>query len=891
MIKTNKLKHEELTEFSSQYSSEFNTNTDIKTLQNSYQDLHFSRTPKQLLDGIYSSETSIGSVQSSINEPTTIISLTSESSSESYIDDYFSAGRKRTPSEVSESSNSSSFTNDSISKRRRKSIETYEYPISGNIDYSECQAMQSSINDSKFYHQDSRPMHCSVSSNENRKDRYYWNKYGGVLNQKYISKAQSNRLIENKLNRRDLYSKSIYKSIHLPSFSFKEIPKTQKSSLSKQYTMYSKYGSAEKLDCNFVRQEIQPLSPFSNYLNTPISIKTLALNLKPHQVSGVEFLWKTVVEKGHGAILAHAMGLGKTGQVFTFLNTLSYYIRYNRNIISNSLHQFKVLILAPASLQENWINEFQKWTNYEDSSTNSSVYLPIPVSLGETPTRHRIHRLKYWAKNGGILILSHTLFKNCVQNKDYCKKQFEDILVNQPGASLVVIDEAHVLKKENTLIRKISKEFKTPARIMLTGYPMQNNLTEYWCMSKFANDSIFGSLHSFKTEYKYPINKGFYEPLGSRLRKESDRILYKLTKLLQPIVHRVNSDVIKDQIPKKVEYAVCCYLSPIQYTLYTYYMDLFNNELNKAEFLEKGCLLQTICNIPIHKDLIFSSNTGEKVDVFNEDSELEPLGSVHMKVLLDRMKDLSFNSSDIKNNPKFFILTELIQESLLVDEKLIVFSRSIKTLLAIQKWLELFTSQKTLLLTGETAMEDRQYYINCINEDDKYTILLASVSVGGVGFTVTGATRVIIYDLGYNPTVIDQAIARTFRIGQTKNVHVYRLYTFDTWEARLIALSEHKNNLILRTMDSRNSHVNSVNLKEIKRYFKVPEYRFNGERKINGEDYILGKILSKYKDFIASCVIHRDEPTEHRFDIDEAEKRAIEIEVEFAMETIDIFNE
>ncbi|KXN72184.1 hypothetical protein CONCODRAFT_5021, partial [Conidiobolus coronatus NRRL 28638] len=585
LIKKDKLKDKELAECSSQYSSELSKNTDIKTLQNPYQDSDFSSTPKQLSSTIYSSEASSNSTQSSTSESNTMIKLTSESSPEYYRNDYFSTGLKRTPSEISESSSASSLSNNLISKRRRKPAGTYGYPMIGNIDYSyESQAMQNFNNISKAY-QDSRSSYCSTSSIKNRKNRrdvYYWNESRRVSNQVYIPKVQSNESVKNNLNRTDLNSKSNCERSFLPSFSFKKISKIQKSNLPEQHIADNRYKSTEEFARELIKVENQLLPPFTNYLNTPISIKGLALNLKPHQVSGVEFLWKTIVEKGHGAILAHAMGLGKTGQVFTFLNTLSYYIRYNHNIISKNLQQFNILILAPASLQENWINEFQKWTNFEDSSTSSSIYLPMPICLGETPTRQRIRKVKYWAKNGGILILSHTLFKNCVQNKYSHNKQFQNILVDQPGPSLVVIDEAHVLKKEDTLIRKISKEFKTPARIMLTGYPMQNNLTEYWCMSKFANDSIFGSLQNFKIEFKYPIDKGFYEPLGSRLRKESDKVLYKLSKLLQPIVHRVNSDVIKDQIPKKVEYAVCCYLSPIQYTLYTFYMDLFNDELKKA---------------------------------------------------------------------------------------------------------------------------------------------------------------------------------------------------------------------------------------------------------------------------------------------------------------------
>lgn len=798
-------------------------------------------------------------VQKSSDRYTTRAPSNREASPEPYRESYSSTPRNRHASETPE------FYEDSRSRGRGQSFESYESSRFGSQKASNTIERSSSYNDRN-------------KSSSLRKSSF-------ASNQSTLSATKSSEMNGGQVSRSSSYSSPTIEKISRPSFSFKEISKINKPSLPKQSITNNSVKLAAAPTFYSPRKDPQLLPPFSNRLNTPVSIKSLALDLQPHQISGVEFLWKTIVEKKHGAILAHAMGLGKTGQIYTFLNTLRYYIRISSNIIPDNLKPFKVLILTPASLQENWLIEFQKWTNFVNSTKNQSVHLPIPISLGESPPKQRISRLQDWTNNGGICIISHSLFRNCVQSSDFYERQFEELLVNKPGASLVVIDEAHVLKEEDSMIRTIAKKFKTPSRIMLTGYPMQNNLTEYFCMSKFVKENIFDSLQTFNNEYRAPIIKGLYSPQDSPERNLSDKKLYKLAKLLEPIVHRVNSDIIKDQIPKKLEYAICCYLSPIQFSLYRAYTELFQNALQEVQFLEKGNLLQLICNLPIHKELIVKSNE----DSNNNEASLPGLktvGSKHTQDLLKEVEKLSLTSTDIKNNPKFHILTELIQEFLLNDEKMLIFSKNIKSLLAIQSWLEQNISQKSLLLTGETAMEDRQLYVNRINEEDEYKILLASVNVGGVGFTVTGATRVIIYDVGYNPCVIEQAIARSFRIGQTKNIHVYRLFTFDTWEARLNTLNEHKNTLILRTLDQKNSDIDPVDQKEMKKYFKVPEYRLNEEQVINTEDLLLQKVLNKDRDLIASCVIHREEPTEHNFDITAKEMREIESEVAIQFDSI-----
>lgn len=186
-------------------------------------------------------------------------------------------------------------------------------------------------------------------------------------------------------------------------------------------------------------------------------------------------MWKNIVTLSRtGCVLAHSMGLGKTLQIITFL--LSYF-RHGLGTIA--------LILCPTTVVHNWSNEFKKWLSAETLEELKTIWI-MDRTL-KTPS-DRVKLLRLWMEQGGVLIIGYSMYRQILlevlRNVPFQLLEREpayQALVN-PGPSVIVCDEGHIIKNQKSTISKLLKSMKTNRRICLTGYPLQNNLMEYWCM-------------------------------------------------------------------------------------------------------------------------------------------------------------------------------------------------------------------------------------------------------------------------------------------------------------------------------------------------------------------------------------------------------------------------
>ena len=225
--------------------------------------------------------------------------------------------------------------------------------------------------------------------------------------------------------------------------------------------------------------------------------KGLMKKLKPHQVTGVKFMWdacfetiKDAQEKpGSGCILAHCMGLGKTMQIVTLSHTL----------LANSkkTNVERVLIISPLSTLNNWAREFKHWISFTRKK-NIEIYDMSKYKDKNT----RIFKLNEWFEEGGVCILGYDMYRILTNEKakGLRKKQREQLQQSlvDPGPDLVVCDEGHLLKNEKTSISKAVTRMRTLRRIVLTGTPLQNNLKECkYILYAFrnTNTAIFFTSH------------------------------------------------------------------------------------------------------------------------------------------------------------------------------------------------------------------------------------------------------------------------------------------------------------------------------------------------------------------------------------------------------------
>ena len=256
----------------------------------------------------------------------------------------------------------------------------------------------------------------------------------------------------------------------------------------------------------------------------------LSRHVKPHQIGGVRFLYDCIVESldkynttpGLGCILAHSMGLGKTLQTITFIEV---FLR-----VTSAKH---VLCIVPINTLQNWLAEFEQWlpskplfntqqhddeVKAEEVSQNEGktcsvgkMYRKFSVfSLGDCKSNSdRAREVIRWRKEGGVLFLGYEMYRilsddqhilNSIQRSGskISESQAYSVVDNirrallDPGPDLMICDEGHRIKNAKAAISKTLKRIRTKRRVVLTGYPLQNNLLEYWCMVDFIRPGYLG---------------------------------------------------------------------------------------------------------------------------------------------------------------------------------------------------------------------------------------------------------------------------------------------------------------------------------------------------------------------------------------------------------------
>ncbi|KAK3808886.1 MAG: SNF2 family N-terminal domain-containing protein [Linnemannia gamsii] len=576
----------------------------------------------------------------------------------------------------------------------------------------------------------------------------------------------------------------------------------------------------------------------------------LAGNLKPHQIDGLRFMWKNIVMFDGGCILAHSMGLGKTFQVVAFIYVLLTEIHSGNKDIPAKLQPGRVLLLMPPIVLQNWVDEFDKWI--PPKHRNDVHVYRLGKGARELTGDDNVlsdFLLERWHKEGGVFLVGYTLFRelstntrnNNTRNEDTAKR-FKELLLS-PGPSLIFADEGHTIKNKKAKLSVAAKEIKSTARVILTGYPLQNRLEEYWCMVDFVRPKFLDNLATFRFNYIRPISDGLHIDSTEIEKKISSKKLKVLTELIKNFVMRKDQSILRASLPKKYEFVISCKLSTWQYHLYTQILPTFGGSGTGA-ILGNGHLLLTICNHPaafkaatkdihVKKTITVAKSTAAARSPLTapsiasgtitalEESDEEP-GEKEEKMV----EALKYESNILLI--AIVIVMDILRACRTINEKVLVFSRSIPTLDFLEYATKL-AGFRSLMLDGSTPIPERQTMINNFNSDDTYDLFLISCGAGSQGVNLVSASRVIIFDVGWNPSHDEQAIARAFRYGQTRKVFVYRLQTFGTWEDKLYKTNLHKLGLSNRVVDKKTIH-QAHSKTEMKSYFEPPPTPENNPR-------------------------------------------------------------
>ncbi|XP_047558136.1 DNA excision repair protein ERCC-6 isoform X2 [Lutra lutra] len=463
-----------------------------------------------------------------------------------------------------------------------------------------------------------------------------------------------------------------------------------------------------------------------------------------YQQTGVRWLWELHCQQA-GGILGDEMGLGKTIQIIAFLAGLSY----SKIRTRGSNYRFKglgpTIIVCPTTVMHQWVKEFHTW------------WPPFRVAiLHETGSYvHKKEKLiQDIAHCHGILITSYS----------YIRLMQDDI--SRHDWHYVILDEGHKIRNPNAAVTLACKQFRTPHRIILSGSPMQNNLRELWSLFDFVFPGKLGTLPVFMEQFSVPITMGGYSNASPVQVKTAYKCACVLRDTINPyLLRRMKSDVkMSLSLPDKNEQVLFCRLTEEQHKVYQNFIDskevyrILNGDMQIFSGL---VALRKICN---HPDL-FSGGPKNAKGIPDDEPEEDQFGYW-------------------KRSGKMIVVESLLKIWHKQGQRVLLFSQSRQMLDILEVFLR---AQKYsyLKMDGTTAIASRQPLITRYNEDTSIFVFLLTTRVGGIGVNLTGANRVIIYDPDWNPSTDTQARERAWRIGQKKQVTVYRLLTAGTIEEKI----------------------------------------------------------------------------------------------------------
>ena len=342
----------------------------------------------------------------------------------------------------------------------------------------------------------------------------------------------------------------------------------------------------------------------------------------------------------------------------------------------------------------------------------------------------------------------------------------------------VILDEAQHIKNPMSHTARAAKKLSSERRLALTGTPIENRLSELWSIFDFVSPGLLGPLKTFEEKVARPIDRGD-EQTAERLRST-----------IKPFVmRRVKQDVAAD-LPAKIEQEIIVPLADEQAKLYKQIL----REVRKSVLSE------------VEKQGVSRA----QIQIL---AALTRLRQVACDPRLMNLPDTDFDDSE---SGKLGALREIVSEAVAGGHRVLVFSQFVSMLAHIRAALE-EDNVAYEYLDGST--KDRLAKVDRFNEDDSVPVFLISLKAGGTGLNLTGADTVVHFDPWWNPAVEDQATDRAHRIGQTKNVNVYKLIAKGTVEEKILELSAKKRELVSNVLSTEGSPLKGLTKADVENLF------------------------------------------------------------------------
>mmetsp|Transcript_11971 Transcript_11971/g.28593 ORF Transcript_11971/g.28593 Transcript_11971/m.28593 type:complete len:961 (-) Transcript_11971:198-3080(-) len=589
-----------------------------------------------------------------------------------------------------------------------------------------------------------------------------------------------------------------------------------------------------------------------------------------YQRQGVVWMWN-LYHKGFGGILADEMGLGKTVQTAAFLACLKF---------TNQGSRF--LVVVPVTLLEQWRRELDAWAQ--------NTGLAVHVMHGALPERRAA--LRGHVSSGGVLLVSYDLARTCIHQlrtaglteasasqsrkrkrstrracRDDDSPSEEDATPlgpvddEQKPWDVLVVDEGHQIKNPSSQSGRVLRRINARSRILLTGTPLQNKLSDLWALMDFAQPALLGNHATFERNFSEQIAKGSKRNASRFAVELKDHLARELKRLTAPHFLRrlkcevanttspaASLDAAPGELPPKMDVILWLNLTSAQLELYNLF--LTSELVCKArggtkcgmEALRAIAMLKKLCGHPLlclpqdeynqwRAETLQSGHqapAAAAAPVSNQTAtQEEPAGTQEAPEcleLLPRLRALMPNSVQgaALLSTKLRVLSVLLPQLQRRGHRCLIFSQSVRMLDLIQGCVLRVLGLKFLRIDGSIDPKDRDVKLQKFQqEDSRYFALCLSMQVGGTGLTVTGANRVILVDPAWNPSADAQAIDRVHRIGQKREVVVYRLIGSGAIEDKMFRLQIFKGGLS-KTFMEHEQQVRFFTHQQLKSLFEPP---------------------------------------------------------------------
>jgi SNF2 family DNA or RNA helicase len=476
----------------------------------------------------------------------------------------------------------------------------------------------------------------------------------------------------------------------------------------------------------------------------------LQCQMRQYQAEGLNWL-NFLQTSGLGGCLADDMGLGKT------IQTLALLLHNKENfkpvelpagetgmtLFGHDETRGTSLIVVPASLIYNWENEIKRF---------------VPGMLAYCHKGNQRKKSISWFRKFDIIISSYHTVRQDID------------LLSSFSFHYIILDESQTIKNPGSVLYRTMIRLKSDYKLVLTGTPVENSLTDLWSQLNFVNPGLLGDLSFFRREFARPIEK-----------EGDDKQEGKLRKIIKPFILRRTKEMVARDLPPVTEQIVFCDMTEDQNKIYEEEKSSVRNSIFKSietTGLEKSAIvvlqglmkLRQISNHPVLANEEYTSDSG-KFETVLQDME---------SVISEGHKILVFSS----------FVKHLALYSAELLKKRIRFS----------------------MLTGASTNRDK--IVSNFQDDPENRIFLISLKAGGVGLNLTAADYVFILDPWWNPASEMQAMNRAHRIGQDKSVFMYKYITTNSIEEKITRLQEKKSKLA-DTFITSNNPIKDIDIKQI----------------------------------------------------------------------------